>query len=130
VAQSVGAKVTTISGMQLIKAQQYQSLGRDFLATAFGAKAGDPFAAGGPGGAFIGRVNSVTPGDATTVASVTNAIRGRVARDYVQDLLDAAKLASERAVKVAINRNLGLKAVGIDPATVAPAPGQPGGKAK
>jgi peptidyl-prolyl cis-trans isomerase D len=130
VAQSVGAKVVKLSGMQLIKAQQYQSLGRDFLAAAFGVKAGDAFAAGAPGGADIGHVDTVTPGDATAVATVTNAIRGRVARDYVQDILDAAKLASERTMKVAVNRNLGLKAVGIDPATVAAAPGQPGGKAK
>ncbi len=130
VAKGVGANVVKISGMQLIKAQLYQALGREFLAAAFGVKAGDAFAAGAPGGAFIGHVDAVSPGDATAVASVTNAIRGRIGQDYVKDLLEASRLASEHAVKVNVNRKLALQSLGVDPATVAPAPPSPGAKAK
>jgi peptidyl-prolyl cis-trans isomerase D len=118
VAQSVGSHVTKVDGMQLIKAQQYQSLGRDFLAAAFSAKAGDAFASGAPGGAFIGHIDQVAPGDPTAVATVTNAVRGRLGQDYVRDVLDATKLASMRETHARWNRNLALKAIGIDPATV------------
>jgi peptidyl-prolyl cis-trans isomerase D len=130
VAQSIGAHTTKIAGMQLIKAQQYQSLGREFLAAAFGVKAGDAFAAGAPGGAFIGHVDHVAPGDPTAVATVTNAVRGRLGQDYLRDMLDTAKVASMQATGARWNRNVALKSLGIDPATLAGAKLKTSGKAK
>jgi peptidyl-prolyl cis-trans isomerase D len=130
VAQSVGAHVTKIAGMQMIKAQQYQSLGREFLAGAFGVKAGDAFAAGAPGGAFIGHVDRAAPGDPSAVATVTNAVRGRLGQDYLRDMLDTVKLASMRTTGAHWNRNQALKSLGIDPATLAGAQTKAPGKAK
>jgi peptidyl-prolyl cis-trans isomerase D len=130
VAQSVGGHATKIAGMQLIKAQQYQSMGREFLTAAFSAKTGDAFAAGAPGGAFIGHVDHVAPGDPNAVAAVTNAVRGRLGQDYLRDMLDTVKLASMRATGARWNRNVALKALGIDPATLGGGQTKASGKAK
>jgi peptidyl-prolyl cis-trans isomerase D len=129
VAQSVGAHVVKISGMQLVNARQYQALGREFLAAAFGVKVGEPFAAGAPGGAFIGRVDSAAPGDPTAVATVTNVIRGSLGQDYLRDLLDATRQAAMRETRATWNRPLALKALEVDPATVGAAKAPAGGKA-
>jgi peptidyl-prolyl cis-trans isomerase D len=129
VAQGVGAHVVKISGAQLIKAQQYQSLGREFLAAAFSVKAGQPFLAGAPGGAFVGKVDAVTPADPNATAQVINAIRGRMSQDYLRDLLDTVKQASLRQIRATWNRKLALQAINVDPSTVMTSKGSSGGKA-
>lgn len=119
VAAGVGAPVQRLSDLQLVKAQQYQSLGRDFLGAAFGAKPGQAFAAGAPGGAYIGKVDASRPADGKLAAGLTNALRGRIGNAYVRDLLQASKTASLREVRASINRDVALKALNIDPKTVA-----------
>lgn len=130
VAQGVGSHVVKVAGMQMIKAQQYQSLGREFLAAAFSVKPGDTFAAGAPGGAYVGQVTHAAPGDPTTVAAVTNAVRGRLGQDYLRDVFDTVKLASMRETRAHWNRNVALKAIGIDPATITGVQGKASGKAQ
>ncbi|MBV8681704.1 MAG: peptidyl-prolyl cis-trans isomerase [Caulobacteraceae bacterium] len=130
VAQSVGGKVVKISGMQMIKAQQYQSMGREFLSAAFSVKPGDAFAAGAPGGAYVGKIESASPGNSTTVAAVTDAVRGRIGQDYLRDMLDTVKMASMRETGARWNRNVALKSIGIDPSTIAGPKGKATGKAQ
>ena len=130
VAQTVGAHVVNAPGMQMIKAQQYQSMGREFLVAAFSVKPGDPFAAGAPGGAYVGQVVHAAPGDPATVAAVTNAVRGRLGQDYLRDMLDTVKLASMRETAARWNRNVALKSLGINPSTLAGATSKAPGKAQ
>jgi peptidyl-prolyl cis-trans isomerase D len=130
VAQTVGGHVVKVPAMQMIKAQQYQSMGREFLVAAFSVKPGEPFAAGAPGGAYVGQVEHAAPGDPNTVAAVTNAVRGRLGQDYLRDMLDTVKLASMRETAARWNRNVAVKALGIDPSTLGGAKAKASGKAQ
>ena len=124
VAQSIGARVMRESGMQRVNAQKYQALGRDFLVDIFGAKPGTVFAAGGPTGIFIARLDAVRPGEAQSMVSVLDPIRGRLSQDYMRDVVDAAKSAAEQKVPVSVNVTLARQAIGVDPNIV----GKPGDK--
>jgi len=115
VAASVGAKVVRQQGMQAIKAQQYQAMGRDFLQGVFGVKPGEVFAAGATNGVYIAKLDAIRPGDVTTTAKVVEAIRGRLSQDYLSDLAGAARAASAQSVKVTTNLALARQTVGIDP---------------
>ena len=99
VAASVGATVTRLQNAQLIKAQQYQSLGREFLSQIFSQKAGQVFAAGAPNGAFIAKLDAARPGDVTATAQFLESIRSRASQDYLRDLLTSTKVAAAKAVK-------------------------------
>ncbi|MEO8927158.1 MAG: peptidyl-prolyl cis-trans isomerase [Caulobacteraceae bacterium] len=139
VAAQVGGHVVRQSGMQRIKAQQYQALGREFLVAIFTAKPGDVFAAAAappttaaaaPPGVFIARLDGVHPGDTDTTARAVLAIEGRISQDYLKDLLITVKTAARQDMKVTINLPLARRALGVDPALAAK-PGAPGsGKAK
>ncbi len=124
-AASVGAKAARIQGMQLVKAQQYQALGRDFLTQIFGRKSGDLFAAGAPNGVFIARLDAVRPGEISQTAQFLEALEGRASQDYLRDLFAATKAAAGKAIKVNVNLDLARKTMGVDPATMP----KPGGKA-
>jgi peptidyl-prolyl cis-trans isomerase D len=131
VAASVGAHVVRLSDIQLIKAQQYQSLGRDFLNAVFTVKAGETFAVGAPGGAFVAKLDSVRPGDPTLTAAVTNAVRGKLSQDYLRDLMDTSKRAAEKDVAVKVNLKLARQTLGVDADQATPgAPGKAAGKAQ
>lgn len=125
VASGVGAHVIRLTDVELIKSRQYQALGRDFLSAVFGVKAGETFAAGAPGGAFIGKLDAIRAGDATQTAAITEAIRGRISQDYLHDLMDSVKRASEREVAVKVNLKLARQTLGVDPGAAAPATGGP-----
>ncbi len=115
VAASLGAHVQTLDNMQLVKAGQYQAQGREFVSAVFAAKAGDTFAAGAPGGAFVGKVEAARPGDLTTTAAVANLVRGREGQDYLTDLIDSFRQASEKAVGVRTQIKVARQALGVDP---------------
>ena len=117
-AATVGATVTHQQGLQLVKAQQYQALGREFLAQVFGQKPGALFAAGAPNGVFIARLDAIRPGDPAQTAQFLAAIQPRVSQDYLRDLIATTKAAAEKSVKVNANLPLAQKALGIDPATL------------
>jgi peptidyl-prolyl cis-trans isomerase D len=118
VAVSVGSTVTHQQGLQLVKAQQYQALGREFLTQVFGQKPGALFGAGGPNGVFIARLDAIRPGDPVETARFLRAIEPRVSQDYLRDLITTAKVAAEKAVRVNVNVKLAHQALGIDPATL------------
>lgn len=122
VAASVGTHPLHIKNVQLIKAQQYQNLGRDFINAIFGVKPGETFAVGAPGGAFVGRLDAVHAGDPTTMAGVTEAVRGRLAEDYLRDLMGTAKRAAETQVAVKVNLKLARQTLGVDPETAGTSP--------
>jgi len=118
VAVTVGATATHQQGLQLIKAQQYQALGREFLTQVFGQKPGALFAAGAPNGVFIVRLDAIRPGDPAQTAQFLAAIQPRASQDYLRDLIATTKAAAEKSVKVNANLPLAQKALGIDPATL------------
>jgi hypothetical protein len=131
VAATVGGHVVRLSDIQLIKAQQYQNLGRDFLNAVFTVKAGETFAVGAPGGAFIAKLESVRPGDPILTAAVANAVRGKLSQDYLRDLMDTSKRAAEKDVAVKVNLKLARQTLGVDAdATTAGAPVKAAGKAQ
>jgi len=130
-AASVGAHVVRLSDIQLIKAQQYQNLGRDFLNAVFTVKAGETFAVGAPGGAFVAKLDSVRPGDPILTAAVTNAVRGKLSQDYLRDLMDTSKRGAEKAVAVKVNLKLARQTLGVDADQTTPrAPAKASGKAQ
>ena len=123
VAASVGAHVVKQLGMQRIQAAKYQAMGQSFLQGVFGVKPGDAFAAGGQTGVYIAKLDAVRPGDATQMAQVTNAIRGKLGESYLADVLEAAKTAARREIKPQINVALARQAIGVDPTAGPKAPG-------
>ncbi|HLZ82282.1 MAG TPA: peptidyl-prolyl cis-trans isomerase [Caulobacteraceae bacterium] len=129
VAAGVGAIVTHQQGLQVIRAQQYQALGRDFLVQVFGQKPGAIFDAGAPNGVFIARLDAVRPGDPAQTAQFLQAIQPRVSQDYLRDLVASTKTAAEKAVKVNVNLALARKALNVDAASLGKeAKGAGGGK--
>jgi len=126
VAASVGAHVARQNGMQLIRAQTYKDLGRDFLGAIFGQKAGAVFDAGAPEGVYIARLDAVRPADPALSARLLNAIGPRASEDYLRDLATSTKTAARDMVKVDINLPLARRTMNVDPASVA-APGKAGG---
>jgi peptidyl-prolyl cis-trans isomerase D len=130
VAASVGAHVVRLNDIQLIKAQQYQNLGREFLNAVFTVKAGDTFAVGAPGGAFVAKLDRVAPGDPTLTAAVANAVRGKLSQDYLRDLMDTSKRAAEKEVAVKSNLKLARQTLGVDDQTTSGEPPKAAGKAQ
>jgi peptidyl-prolyl cis-trans isomerase D len=122
VAASVGAHVVKQPGMQRIQAAKYQAMGQTFVQDVFGVKPGDAFAAGGTTGVYIARLDAVRPGDATQMAQVTNAIRGRMGEAYLADVLESAKAAARKEIKPQINVALARQAIGVDPTAGPKAP--------
>ncbi len=118
-ASQVGAVVTRQTGMQRVKARQYQGLGNQFLQEAFGAKPGEVFAAGGQAGIFIAKVESAQPADPTSTAQLLEALRGRVTQAYVGDLMNAVQIAARDQIKPTSNLALARQALGVDPSIVA-----------
>jgi peptidyl-prolyl cis-trans isomerase D len=123
-AASVGSTVTHQQGLQVIKAQQYQALGREFLTEVFGQKPGALFAAGAPNGVFIVRLDAIRAGDAVATAQFLQTVEPKLAPDYLRDLITSIKVAAEKAVRVNVNLPLARQALGVDPATL----GKPGSK--
>lgn len=115
VAASAGGHVQRMQNLELLKARDYMSMGRDFLGAAFGTKVGQPFAAGAQGGAYIGKVDAVRAADPQAAAAATNQLQGRLGQDYANDLIEAARQAAARQVHVQINRTLALQSLGLDP---------------
>ncbi|MHB8530487.1 MAG: peptidylprolyl isomerase [Caulobacteraceae bacterium] len=129
-AAEAGAHLVHQAGMERILAQQYQNLGRDFLAGVFGSKPGEVFGAMTPGGVAIGRLQAVRPGDETSMAKVVQAVRGRMTQDYMRDLVGEVRDASEKSVHVATNLKLARQTIGVDSSMLAKARGKAGGNAK
>ena len=125
VAASAGAHVVSQPGMQLIQAERYKALGREFLAQVFAQKPGEVFLAGAPDGAFIIRLDAVRPGDVAQTAQFLEAVRQKASREYLQDLLTTTKAAAEKSIGVNINLNLARQTLGVDPASISP-PGKKG----
>ena len=115
VAATVGAHVVRQPGMQRIQAAKYQAMGQNFVQGVFAVKPGDAFAAGAPTGVYIAKLDAVRPGDPAQMAQVTNAIRGKMGENYLQDVLASAKAAARREIKPQINVSLARQAVGVDP---------------
>jgi peptidyl-prolyl cis-trans isomerase D len=114
-AAQVGAHVTHENGMQRLKAQQYQALGREFLENVFAVKPGEVFAAGGQGGIYIAKVDAARPGDSQQTAALTAAFRSRASQSYSDDVLVAMQNAARKDLKVTLNLALARQTLGVDP---------------
>lgn len=123
VAASLGDHVVHQAGLQRLKAQQFQALGKEFLDGVFGAKPGDVFGAGAPGGVYVAKLDAIRPGDATTTAKVLEAIRSRASQAYVRDVFMTTETAARDQVKVTLNLPLARQSIGVDPNI-----GKPGAK--
>jgi peptidyl-prolyl cis-trans isomerase D len=123
VGASVGSHVVKQTGMQRIQAAKYQAMGQSFLQAVFGVKPGEAFAAGGQTGIYIARLDAVRPGDATQMAQITNALRGKLGESYLSDVLESAKTAARREIKPQINVALARQAIGVDPTAGPKVPG-------
>ena len=113
-AAKVGAHVVHEAGMNRLKAEQDQALGREFLKGVFSAKPGDVFPAGGQTGVYIIRLDAVHAGDPKQTAQLVAAIRSRASQAYAEDLLEAVQAGARKDLKVTVNRNLALQTLGVD----------------
>jgi peptidyl-prolyl cis-trans isomerase D len=130
-AAQVGAKVSHLAGVQRLKAQQYQALGREFLEGLFAAKTGDVFAAGGQTGVYIIRLDSARPGDTQQTAQLAAAVRARASQAYADDILSSMQNAARQDLKPTLNLNLARQTLGVDPNLLSKGGLKPGsGKAK
>jgi peptidyl-prolyl cis-trans isomerase D len=114
-AAQVGGHVAHEGGMQRLKAQQYQSFGREFLENVFAVKPGEVFAAGGQGGIYIAKVDVARPGDTQQTAELTAAVRSRASQAYADDVLAATQNAARKDLKVTLNLALARQTLGVDP---------------
>jgi peptidyl-prolyl cis-trans isomerase D len=114
-ASQVGAQVATERDMTRLKAQQYAPFGREFLENVFGAKPGLVFAAGGPKGIVIARIDQVKAGDPQQTAQFTAAIRSRASQAYAEDLMNSFESAALAKLKATKNLTLARQTIGVDP---------------
>ena len=131
VAASYGAKVGHQLGLQRAAAQQYeQSYGQAFLASVFGAKAGQVFGVGSDPlkGLVVGRLDAVRPADPKQVAQVLDLVRQRGNQAYLEALQDAVRQAAVRMIKPHTDLTLARNAMGVDDAMAARVDKAAGGK--
>lgn len=127
-AAQVGGHVTHQVGMQPIRIQQYQALGRDVLQGVFSEKPGAVFAAGGPGGIFIVKLDAVRSGEVMDMARAVQVIGPKVNQEYVSDVEAAVRDAAQAAIKPRTNLTLARQAIGVDQATLDKLNAKPGAK--
>ena len=125
-AAQAGAHVVQDKGMQRLKAQQYQALGREFLENVFAVKPGEVFAAGGQGGIYIGRVDAAHPGDVQQTAQLAAAVRSRASQAYADDVLSAVQNAARKDLKATLNLPLARQTLGVDPNLLSKGSAKPG----
>lgn len=129
VAAQVNGHVTHQVGLQRIQAKQYEAtLGREFLQNIFGVKPGEVFAAGGPTGIFIAKLDAVRPGDQTQMARVIQQISPRVSQDYLGDMEAAIRAGATQLIKPRTNLDAARAAINVDQATIDKMNAKPGAK--
>jgi peptidyl-prolyl cis-trans isomerase D len=129
-AAEVGGTVVRQTGMERIKAREYQALGQEFLEGVFGVKAGELFAAGGQNGIYIAKVDAVRPGDPSQTARLLEAVRPRASAAFIKDQMAALETAAREDYKVTTNLAAARQALGVDPAVIAKSPAKAGAPAK
>ena len=127
-AAQVGGHVSHQVGMQPIRIQQYQALGRDVLQGVFSEKPGAVFADGGPGGIFIVKLDAVRSGEVMDMARAVQVIGPKVNQEYVSDVEAAVRDAAQAAIKPRTNLTLARQAIGVDQATLDKLNAKPGAK--
>jgi peptidyl-prolyl cis-trans isomerase D len=133
VAASSGSTVQRVSNLtRLTAAQQQTSLGRDMLMSIFSRKPGELFTAGGPGGLMVARISAVRPGNPGNIAALAQMTNGQAVQGMSAEMRQFVLSAAQHRIKPKIDRNKGLTALGVDPASVAaasaPAAGTVGGR--
>jgi peptidyl-prolyl cis-trans isomerase D len=111
------ATISHEAGMQEATAQQLQQkFGRDLVATAFGAKAGQVFFVGSDPlkGMMVVRLDAVHAPSPQQIASAIPAVRPRLSGDYLEGLKDAIQDAAGKQVKPTTNVALARSAMGVE----------------
>lgn len=129
-AASAGATVVRQAGMRRLQVERFKDLGRDFLGGVFAAKSGEVFAAPAANGVYVAKLDAVHPADPAEGARFVQALQGRLAEAYLNDLSTAIRTAARNEERAQINLNLARQAVGVDPATLAKTKGKKGAAAK
>jgi peptidyl-prolyl cis-trans isomerase D len=116
VAASVGAHATTVAGVSRFKAQQFASLGRDFLMKMFAAKPGEVFTAQaaqfGIAVAKLDGVHSARPDD---IAPLVEQQRQQLTQDLFEQVGNSAEAYARDKVKAKTNLDKARLAIGVDP---------------
>ncbi|MDG2527175.1 peptidylprolyl isomerase [Caulobacter endophyticus] len=129
VAASVNTKVEKVAGLSRENAQQHQALGRDLLIASFNAKPGETFAARAPQiGYFVGRIDTVRPGDTAEIARAAEGMRPQTSMAYMRDIGQAGRAAARDKLKPKLNLNLARQAIGVDTEALAKAEKDAGAK--
>jgi peptidyl-prolyl cis-trans isomerase D len=132
VAASAGAKVQHIELTRSTAQAQEQTLGQDFLAGVFEAKAGDTFDSPFPNyGYAVVKVDSVKPGSVQDIARESQTLRTQLSQEMARNEMTELLYAAARAeVKPHIDQDLAYQALGVQPpAAASSAPGKAPGKA-
>jgi peptidyl-prolyl cis-trans isomerase D len=105
--------------MTRVAAQQLeQSLGQEFLAAAFGAKANATFVAGSDPlkGLAVGHLDAIHPGDPKQVATMLEQLRQQGTQKYMEGLDDATRQAAVRLLHPQTDIKLAHQVMGVDDA--------------
>jgi peptidyl-prolyl cis-trans isomerase D len=119
VAATYHAQVAHQLAMTRVAAQQLeQTLGQEFLAAAFGAKANANFVAGSDPlkGLVVGHVDAIHPGDPKQVATMLEQLRQQSAQHYMESLDEATRQASVRLLHPQTDLKLAHQVMGVDDA--------------
>ncbi len=128
-AAQVNGHVTHQVGLQRIQAKQFMpTLGREFLVNAFGVKPGEVFAAGGPTGIFIAKLDAIRPGDTTQTARLVQQIGPKLSQQYLGDAEGSLRTAADTAIKPRQNLTAARLAINLDQATIDKLNAKPGDK--
>jgi peptidyl-prolyl cis-trans isomerase D len=122
VASSAGSKAQHADNVTRAGAQQYASLGREFLARLFQAKTGDVFAAAGVNfSVAVAKVSAVRPGDVAQIAREAVALQPQLTNQMAQADLSELVLGAARAeIKPKVDEGRARQALGLAPETAPP----------
>lgn len=132
VAASTGQKVVRLPGLD--RRGGNPQVSREVLGQAFGAKPGEVFTANGVTGIVVGKVEAVHAGEGPTLARISEQARAQMSTELYGELVQAARAAARKKVKVTTDYARARAAIGLEPETAAapgePAAGKAGGLAK
>lgn len=119
-AAELGTRVVRTSGLDRRNAQERTDLSNDALANAFAVKPGEVFVARNVRfGLLVGKLEATHPPGGANLARLTADTRGQMTVGLFQELGQAARDYSRRAVDVDIDEARARTALGLEPETEA-----------
>jgi peptidyl-prolyl cis-trans isomerase D len=116
VAAAAGSPVVKVPGMTRVTAGQIQTLPREAIYKAFGAKPGDIFTAdGAPRGILVAKLEAARVGAGPNLGRLTEQSRQQMSMAMFQSIAESARAGARAELKVKTNRNLARSAIGLEP---------------